>query len=81
MLLKRGDVETVGVIDRAVVFDDADDFESDGAHELGRHAAHVAEALNHHPRILRLEAEQFERLQDDDHAAAPGGLRTAARTA
>jgi hypothetical protein len=51
------------------------------AHQLGRHAAHVAEALNHHAAILGRQAEHLQRLQGDDHAAAAGGLRAAARAA
>ena len=46
MVEERGDIQAVGVVDRAIVFDDADDFESLAGHQLGGHAADVAEALN-----------------------------------
>ena len=81
MLEQSIDVQAVRIVDRAIVFDDADDLETGARHQPGRHAAHVAEALNHHAGAGRFDAEPAQRLQRDDHAAAAGGFRAAARSA
>ena len=60
VLLQRGDIQAVGIVYRAIVFHDGDDVEADGRSSAGRHAAHVAEALDHHAR--RVPAVRPSRL-------------------
>ena len=79
MLLQRGDVQAVRIVDGAVVFDDADNLESHGAHQPGGHAADVAETLDDHAAGIGRHAQLLEGLQRDHHAAAAGGFGTAAR--
>ena len=46
VLGERRDIEALGVVDRAIVFHDADDLEAFRAHELGGHYADIAETLD-----------------------------------
>ena len=81
MLHQRFNIQALRIVDRAIVFDDADDLETGARHQLGRHAAHVAEALDDHASIGHIQAESPQSLHGDDHAAASGSLRAPARSA
>ena len=60
----------------------ADDLEARARHQPRRHAADVAESLDHHARRFAASMpKRLQRLQRDDHAAAPGRFRPAARPA
>src|SRR5215831_15154040 len=78
---QAGDVEALRVINGAVVFDDRDDFKAGAGHELGGHAAYVAESLNNYASGGALHAEETKSLLGDDHAAAARSLRAAAGAA
>ena len=46
VLAERLDIEAVGIVDRAIVLDDADDLEALRGHQPRRHAADIAESLD-----------------------------------
>ena len=50
-------------------------------HQPRRHAADIAEALNHHARVFRRQPELLQRFERHDHAAAPRRFRAPARSA
>src|SRR5690242_16544029 len=81
MLLKRGNIEAVAVVNGAVVLDDADNFEAALAHQARGHPTDIAEALNDHASVFGFESEFRESFAGDDHTAAPGGFRPTARSA
>ena len=57
MLGERCDIEALGVLDRAIVFHDADDLEAFRAHDLGGHSADFAETLDDDAASLELSVK------------------------
>src|SRR2546425_1252438 len=72
---ERSDIEPVRIEDCGVVLDDADDLETRTRHQARRHTAHISKALNHRARRSRLHPEFLQRLESDNRASAPRGLR------
>ena len=71
MPLQFLDIQSIRVIHRAIVLDDADDFEADGRHQARRHAADISKSLDDDAAILRRKAQPFQRL----HVAATHYLK------
>src|SRR6185312_8608169 len=71
---QRIDVDAVGVVERAIVFADADDLVTLVEHQLRGIGTHVAEALHDDPATIDRHAEMLQRLVAANAYTAPRGL-------
>ena len=81
MLFEFERIDALGVVDRAVIFDDGNNGQPCFVHQAGSHTAHVPEALDNNFGFLRIQAEALQRLQGDNAAAAACRCWTPARAA
>ena len=77
MLGERCDIEALGVLDRAIVFHDADDLEAFRAHDLGGHSADFTEPWMTTQQVSRFPSRAGERVSGQRETAVVGAADAA----
>src|SRR5882724_3317823 len=76
---ERFNVDAVLVVQPALAGGYANNPVASAAHQAGGVRTHIAEALNHHPGLVRTHAELLCSLVTDDHQSAPRSFNAPVR--